>query len=110
MPDLVMTMDQRKDQWTFTATLGDVVVGELYAIPIGENVTILQRVYLWSVGLRKQFVKMFNDIKAVLRNFGIRLIVAYSSEYTPKVKKYWTVYGFKVFGECEGVHFAVMEA
>jgi hypothetical protein len=111
---LRLDLDQRKTEWVFSAWLDDVQVADMRALPEKGDVLVHLQIYAWSRELCREYVCCFQAIRIFLKDCGYRLLVACSDHCDTKMKHFWRMMGFEVFGEFERLGrsyaYAVMEA
>lgn len=74
----------------------EVLAAELSADIEGVNAVLHNRIYLWSKSLCREYVDMYERVRAQLKERGIVLIMVYSDHYTEKMGRYWRLMGFKI--------------
>jgi hypothetical protein len=108
-----LDLDQRKDEWEFTAYLDGKPVAVMRAIPHGLNVFIHLEVEVWSREMYREYLICFEAIRMFFRREGKTFLYACSVRWDGKMKRFWALMGFRVFGEVEQqgrvVPYAVME-
>lgn len=109
-----LDLDQRKDEYLFTAWLDDLQVAVMRAVPEGENVLVHLNVHAWTRELCREYICCFIAIRELLRESGYKLVIACSDHADHKMKHFWRMMGFRF---CEEIDlqgrtyaYAVMEA
>jgi hypothetical protein len=104
-----MMIEQRKAGWHFSVIRNRELIAEVEAKPVGDTAVLHNRIYVYTKGLRPVYEKMFKDIRGYLKHHEMKLCMPVSDKYTPKIGKFWKLMGFEVFGNHEGINYAVME-
>lgn len=109
-----LVMEQTKEKWLFTAYDNKEVIAEVIVVPHGKDAVIHNNIYKFTKNLLAYYKQMFLDIRGVLRENGVNLVIPCSGILDKKKEKYFRLFGFECFGSVKEngktLHFAVMEA
>jgi len=107
-------MHEEDDRIFFCAVEGEEFACVLVVHPYDDAAVLHCEVYRWNLRYLALYREMFGDIRAVLREKGIRQLVPATGENGEKMQRFAQLFGFRcldVFEQgSDTVHFAVMEA
>jgi hypothetical protein len=115
MPEEIeLWMGMANGRWSFFARENDEFLAELTVEPYNDCAVLHCEVHRWSRGLLSVYREAFEDIRAALREEGIRLLIPATTEDGEKMQRFAQLFGFRCLDVLEQgeltVHFAVMEA
>lgn len=109
-----LDLEQLKGEWIFTVSLDGMRAAVMRAMPEQDSVLVHLTVHAWSRELCREYICCFMAVRELLQEAGYRLLVACSDHCDKKMKHFWHMMGFRVFGEFERqghtYAYAVMEA
>ena len=96
-----LDLEQRKGEWLFTAWLDGLQAAVLRAVPEEGNVLVHLHVQAWSRDLCREYICCFMAVRQFLQESGYQLLIACSDHCDKKMRHFWRLMGFRVFGEIE---------